>query len=152
MRCRRLAANTECLNERFLPPLIDELPFQNMSGDAERGIEWGEAALGLSPIDPMRFGPCPAIAFGQIQRGNDEAALEAARKCFQAKPNWSFAHMLLAATHARLGQLDAARAAARRVPELEPAYTISGMGAAGRFHPSIAEPLSDALRRAGLPA
>lgn len=60
--------------------------------------------------------------------------------------------MLSAATHAKLGGMDAARQAAARVLELEPGYTISGMCAAVAFHTSIAEPLSEALRTAGLPA
>jgi TolB-like protein/class 3 adenylate cyclase len=120
-------------------------------GEAERGISWGETALRLSPIDPMRFGPCMAIAYGQLQRGNAEAAAEAARKCFQAHPNWSLAHMLLAATHARLGRSEAASEAARRLLELDPAFNIARLCAAAGLHPSIAGPLSEALRRAGLP-
>jgi hypothetical protein len=40
--------------------------------------------------------------------------------------------------------------AAKRVLELEPGYTISGMCAALDLHASIAEPLSEALRKAGL--
>ena len=86
-----------------------------------------------------------------MQRGDFEAAAEAAQKCFQANPNWSFAHMLLAATHAQLGRLEAAKDAARRVLELEPAYTISGMFSAAGIHASLAEQLSKALRQAGLP-
>jgi len=120
-------------------------------GDGERGIEWGENALRLSPYDPMRHGACMAIAYGQMQRGDFEAAAEAAQKCFQANPNWSFAHMILAATHAQLGRLEAAKDAARRVLELEPAYTISGMFAAAGLHPSLADQLSKALRQADLP-
>ncbi|SEC84354.1 TolB amino-terminal domain-containing protein [Rhizobiales bacterium GAS188] len=120
-------------------------------GDADRGIEWGERALRLSPFDPMSYGPCLAITFGRFQRGEYEAAAEGARKAFQANPNWSYAHVLLAATHAKLGRLDAAKAAAARVLELEPGYTISGMCAAVDIHASIAAPLSEALRAAGLP-
>ena len=59
--------------------------------------------------------------------------------------------MLLAATHAKLGRIDAARLAAARLLELEPGYSITGMCAAVGFHPSIAAPLSEALRKAGLP-
>ena len=119
-------------------------------GDAERGIEWGERALCLSPFDPMRYGTCLA-SFGHFQRGEYEAAAEAARLVFQANPNWSFAHMLLAATRAKLGRLDAAKAAAARVLELQPGYTISGMCSAIDLHASIAASVSDALRSAGLP-
>ncbi len=121
-------------------------------GEAERGIDWGETALRLSPIDPMRFGPCMAIAYGHLQLGEPEAAAEAARRCFQAHPNWSLTHMLLAATHARLGRLEAASEAARRLLELDPAFAISRLCIAAGLHPSIAGPLSEALHKAGLPA
>jgi adenylate cyclase len=59
---------------------------------------------------------------------------------------------LLAATHAKLGRLDAAKADAKRVLELQPGFTISGNCAAFDMHPSIAAPLSEALSLAGLPA
>ena len=121
------------------------------AGDAERAIEWADRALRLSPFDPANNSPWFAITFGQFQRGDYEAAAEAAQKCFQVNPNWSYAHMLLAATHARLGRADAARKAATRVLELEPGYTISGMCAVMDLHKSVAGPLSEALRVAGLP-
>ncbi len=122
------------------------------AGDPDRGIEWGERALRLSPFDPMSYVPWSAISRGHFQRGEYEAAAEAAQKMFQANPYWSPAHVLLAATHVKLGRLDAAKSAAARVLELEPGFTISGMCAAMDIHPSLAEPLSEALLTAGLPA
>jgi TolB-like protein/Flp pilus assembly protein TadD len=121
-------------------------------GDAERAIEWGERALRLSPFDPMRFGMYFAIGLSHFQHGDYEPAAEAARGVFQSNPNWSFAHVLLAATHAKLGRLEAAKAAAPRVLELQPGFTISGMCAAVDLKPVIAAPLSEALGMAGLPA
>ena len=76
-------------------------------GDAVRGIEWGERALRLSPFDPMNYAPWFSITLGRLRRGEYEAAAEAAHKVFQANPNWSSAHLLLAAMHAKLGRLDA---------------------------------------------
>src|SRR5262249_11909093 len=123
-----------------------------LAGDADRGIEWGERALRLSPFDPISYGPWFSIALGHIQRGEHEAALASARNVFQANPYWSNAHVLLAAAHAKLGRLDAAKTAAARVLELQPDYTISGFCASFDIHPSLAAPLSDALSMAGLPA
>jgi tetratricopeptide (TPR) repeat protein len=123
-----------------------------VAGNADRGIEWGERALRLSPIDPMNYAPWFSITLGHFQRGEYEAAAEAARKVFQANPYWSSAHFLLAATHAKLGRLDAAKSAAERVIELQPGFTISGLCAAFDIHASIAAPLSEALSVAGLPA
>jgi TolB-like protein len=122
------------------------------AGDADRSIEWGERALRLSPFDPMSYAPWLSIALGRFQRGEHEAAAQAAQKVFQANPYWSSAHFLLAATHAKLGRMDAARSAAARVLELQPGYTISGTCASFDIHPALAEPLSEALMLAGLPA
>ena len=123
-----------------------------MAGDTERGIEWGAHALRLSPFDPVSYGPLLAITLSRLARGEYEAAAEAAQKVFQANPYWSSAHFLLAATRAKLGQLDAAKAAAERVLELQPGFTISGTCAAFDIHPSVATPLTEALNLAGLPA
>jgi adenylate cyclase len=120
-------------------------------GDPDRAIEWGERALRLSPFDPMSFIPWFSITLGHFQRGEYEAAAEAAQKVFQANPYWSLAHVLLAAMHVKLGRLDAAKSAATRALELDPGYTISGHHAKHDIHPSLAEPLGEALREAGLP-
>jgi adenylate cyclase len=120
-------------------------------GEAERAIEWGRRALRLSPFDPMRFGVWFAIGISHLQRGEHEEAAEAARQVFQANPNWSFAHLLIAATQAKLGHLDAARDAAARVLELQPGFTTSGMIAATGIHASAAECLRQALSSIGLP-
>jgi adenylate cyclase len=122
------------------------------AGNADRGIEWGERALRLSPFDPMSFAALLSVTLGHFQRGEFEAAALAAHKVFQANPFWSLAHVLLAATQARLGRLDAARSAAKRVLELQPGCTISGLCASFDIHPSLATPLTDALMEAGLPA
>lgn len=102
-------------------------------------------------MDPFRHAPCSAIAFGHVILGHDEAAADAARKTFQATPRWSYASMLVAATLAKFGRIDEARAAAARVIELEPGFTIGGMNRAVNMHESLYAPLSDALRKAGLP-
>lgn len=122
------------------------------AGDADRGIEWGERALRLSPFDPMSYAPWFSIALGRFQRAEYEAAAEAAHKVFQTNPYWSSAHFMLAATQAKLGRLDAARSAAARVLELEPGFTVGGVCAAFDIHESIAGPLSEALSAGGLPA
>ena len=59
--------------------------------------------------------------------------------------------MLLVATHAQLRSADKATSSAQRVTELEPGYSTSGPCGALGLHPSIAEPLSEAFRMAGLP-
>ncbi len=122
------------------------------AGDAERGIEWGEQAIRLSPFDPIGYASLFSIAVGRFNQGEFEAAADAAYKAFQANPHWSSAHFMLAATQVKLGQLERAKQSAKRVLELEPEFTVSGMCAAFDVHPAVAEPLSEALIAAGLPA
>ncbi len=120
------------------------------AGDADRGIEWGERARRLSPFAPMSYVPWLSIALGRLTRGEYEAA--AARNVVQTNPYWSSAHFLLAATHAKLGRLDAARISAVRALDLQPGFTIGGTCTSFDIHPSVAGPLREALERAGLPA
>ncbi|HET9535012.1 MAG TPA: adenylate/guanylate cyclase domain-containing protein [Mesorhizobium sp.] len=122
------------------------------AGNADRGIEWGEQALRLSPFDPMSYAALLSVTLGHFQRGEFEAAHLAAHKVFQTNPFWSLAHVLLAATQVRVGRLDAARSAAVRVLELQPGFTISGLCASFDIHPLLATPLTEALIEAGLPA
>ena len=121
------------------------------AGDADRAIEWGELASRLSPFDPMGYASLFSTALGHFQRGDYQPAAEMAHKVFRANPYWSTAHFMLAATHAKLGRPDAAKAAAARVLELEPDFTISGLCAAFDIDRRLAEPLSQALSEAGLP-
>ena len=121
-----------------------------IDGDAGRAIEWGEEALRLSPRDPLVYAPHNAITLVHIARGNDEAAFAAAQKTLHAHPTWTTSHMLMAATQARLGRADGAKRSAARVLELQPDFTISGYCALIGLAPSVAAPLSESLRRAGL--
>ena len=50
-----------------------------------------------------------------------------------------------------LGRLDEAKAVVRRVPELEPGFTVSGFVRSHTGRAEIWEPIGDALRRLGLP-
>jgi tetratricopeptide (TPR) repeat protein len=121
------------------------------AGEAKRAIDWGERALRLSPFDPMVYGPLFSIALGRFQLGKYEAAAEAAHKIVRANPYWSTGHAVLAATQARLGRLEVSKSA-KRVLELQPGFTISGLIASVDMDKSLATPLSEALKEAGLPA
>ena len=121
------------------------------AGDADRAIEWGQSAMRLSPFDPMNMAPLLSITLGHFQRGEIEAAAGAAHRVFQAHPYWSLAHVLLAATQVKLGKLASAKSAAGKVLELQPNFKISELCATFDIHLSLATPLSEALREAGLP-
>ncbi len=121
-----------------------------LGGDATRAIAWGEEAIRLSPRDPMVYSPLLSITFGHITRGEDEAAFAAAQKTLHANPTWTSSHMLMAATQGRLGHAKGAASSAKRVIELQPDFTISGFCTAFGLAPSVATPLGEGLRLAGL--
>ncbi|MDO9713851.1 winged helix-turn-helix domain-containing tetratricopeptide repeat protein [Paracraurococcus lichenis] len=121
------------------------------AGDAGRAITWGECALRLSPFDPWAFAAHHALALGHFVEGRAEAAATAAYKGVHANPGHSISHMILAATLARLGSLDAARAAAERVMALQPVFRFSRQLAGVDCAPELAAALGKALRACGLP-
>src|SRR5262249_1047597 len=118
------------------------------AGEAERAIEWGERGLRLSPFDPWSCSSWHAMFLGHFRRGCYEKAVNAARKSVQCNPGFSISHMFLAGA---LGRLDEAKAAAARVVGLQPGFSIGDWCAAIDPVPALAEPLTEALRAAGLP-
>ena len=84
--------------------------------------------------------------------GNDRAALAPLRECAARAPRWRPAFVWLAATCVRLNLVNEARAAAARVLDIEPNFSIEAWR---RLHPyrdlTGAESIYAALRVAGLP-
>ena len=88
---------------------------------------------------------------GHFQHGRYEQAANAAYKAVQSNPGHSINHVLLAASLAKLGQVDAAKAAAARVLELHPTFRYSRQFSGVDCAPALAAPLTEALRVAELP-
>ena len=121
------------------------------TGEAERAIEWGERGLRLSPLDPRAFAAFHSLTLGNFQQGRYEEAVRAAYKAVQSNPAHSISYMLLAAPLAKLGRLEAARAAAAQVLELQPSFRYSRQFAGVDCAPALAASLSEALSLTGLP-
>ncbi|UPK30899.1 winged helix-turn-helix domain-containing tetratricopeptide repeat protein [Bradyrhizobium sp. 195] len=121
------------------------------TGDAERAIEWSKKGMRLSPFDSWTWAAFDAQAMSHLLRGRYEEACRAAYKSVQANPAHSITYVQLAASLAKLGRFDEARAAAARVLELQPAFRYSRQFAGVNCSPALAEALGGALRDAGLP-
>jgi len=79
-------------------------------------------------------------------------ALAALGECAIRAPNYGAVHLWLAATHARMGHRQAARAEAAKVLELDPGFTIERIASTIAFkHDAGARDCFDAMREAGLP-
>ena len=120
-------------------------------GEAERAIDWGERAIRISPFDRLLYLAAHGLVAGNFLLERNDKAMEAARQAIQSKPEFSLSHALLAATLAKAGRLEEARAAAARALVLQPEFSVRGFCNALAMPASLATPLSEALRAAGLP-
>jgi adenylate cyclase len=122
-----------------------------LAGECERATEWAERGLRLSPFDPWRTSAFFSITVAHFHRGRYEEAATAARKGVQTDPGFSMSYMVLAASLAKLGQIEEAKAAAARVLELQPVFRYSRQFAGANFDPELAASMGEALRASGLP-
>jgi adenylate cyclase len=121
------------------------------AGRGEQAVEYAERALRFSPLDPWIGHSYVALGIAHCPAGNWEGVASACGKAIEANPRFSLSQVLLAAALSFLGRWDEARAAAKRVPELEPGFTVSGFVRSHTGRAEIWEPIGDALRQLGLP-
>jgi adenylate cyclase len=121
------------------------------AGHTVRAIEYAERAFRISPLDREIWHSYIGLSIAHCAAGNWEEAIAAGGKAAQANPRFSLAYVLQAAALSMLGRLDEAKALARRVPELEPGFTVSGFVRAHTGRADIWNPIGEALRRVGLP-
>ena len=121
------------------------------AGRTAEAIEYGKRALRVSPLDPEIWHTQVGLAIAHCAAGNWEEAVAACRHTIRANPRFSLPHVLQAAALSFLGRPEEARVIAKRVPELEPGFTVSGFVRAHTGRAEIWEPIGDALRRLGLP-
>ena len=105
----------------------------------------------LSPFDSWAFAAFDAQAMGYFRQGRYEEACRAAHRSVQANPRHSITYVQLTAALARLGRIEEARAAARRVLDLHPTFRFGRQFAGVGCDPTLAASLGEALRMAGLP-
>ena len=117
----------------------------------ERAIAHAQKALRLSPFDPLNYHAYAALAVSYLLTDQYEQAVTYSTMAVQANPSFSVLHAYLVASQVSLGRLDAARAAAGRLKEIAPGFTISGFAGMGAFGQSSMERLADAWRQVGLP-
>jgi tetratricopeptide (TPR) repeat protein len=120
------------------------------AGRGEQAVEYAQRAIRFSPLDPSIVHSYNALGIAHCPARNWDGVASACGKAIQANPRFSLPLVLQAAALSFLGRWDEAKAAARRVPELEPGFTVSGFVKSHTGRPEIWEPIGDALRRLGL--
>jgi TolB-like protein/Tfp pilus assembly protein PilF len=121
------------------------------AGEAERGIDWAERALRISPFDRLNHLSYHALAIAHFLRGRYDEAAHAARRAVQSIPSSSASRSVLAAALAKLGRIEEAKAVALQVLALDPSFSAARFCAATGLPTALAEPMTDAWTTAGLP-
>ena len=121
------------------------------AGRTAQAIEYGERALRLSLHDPTVYLPLTALGIAHCAAGNFKEAAAVCNKAAQSNPRFSFPVVLQTAALSRLHRENDAKAAARRVLELEPRFSVAEFVRAHTGRPEIWNPIGDALRQVGLP-
>jgi adenylate cyclase len=122
------------------------------AGEPDEAIDEAETAIRLSPRDPELFHFFVAIGTAHFVAGRYEEAVAWAEKSVSARPSVPGPLRLLTTSLAHLDRTDEAREVFKRVLEITPHVSATGIRSA--IHFSKSEDLQryiDGMRKAGLP-
>jgi adenylate cyclase len=141
---KAMALNPNITDWRFAIALV-------YAGQPARAIEILKTHMRLDPFHAPLAPHWLGLAHYMLKQYAQ--ALPPLRECASRAPNYRAARVWLAATYARLGQLEAARAEAAEVLRINPEFTIDGSAriTIAFKNPQDGEHCFDALRQAGLP-
>jgi adenylate cyclase len=117
------------------------------SGRAPEAIVPLEYGLRLSPYDPQNFVWFNVLALARLFSGRAEAALEAAARALQVRPNWRISLEVLVCCYVALGKWDEARLSARQLDSV-PEQSGAVLTPLKTHNPSWANEMNNALQRA----
>jgi tetratricopeptide (TPR) repeat protein len=120
-------------------------------GDGKRAVEHATRAMQLSPLDPFAFFTEHMLSQGHYVSGDYEQAIAWGRRA--ASKNGMLASNLrtLAAALVAHGDIEAARAIARRILATDPNFGLKKFAARSAMSPRILDFHIPRLRAAGLP-
>jgi len=121
------------------------------AGEGTKAIDYAQRSLRLTPFGRERALSHIALAIAHLVSGDFAMAETAAANAAQTNARFSFAHVLHCAALCGLGRLDEAKAAAGRVLECEPDFTVATFVRSHTGRADIWNPIGEALRQVGLP-
>ncbi|HEY5210763.1 MAG TPA: adenylate/guanylate cyclase domain-containing protein [Stellaceae bacterium] len=146
---RALSLNPSCAAALYFGAHIHAF-----SGDPAKVEAYAPRALRLSPFDPLSFEAHIAIALVRMREGRYAEAAAAAAESIKANPRFSTLYAFQAASLTMAGRGEEAKAAARRLLELEPNFRAGSafiVFFAQFAVPAVIEVIGEGLRRVGLP-
>jgi TolB-like protein/Tfp pilus assembly protein PilF len=124
--------------------------FLALTGRPEDGIEHLEKAIRLSPQDPSIGFSLNGIGLAHFAAGRYEQAVEWVQRSLGRNPDYWVAHGTLAASHALLGNADAARTAYEEMLRRNPKFTADAFETVFAFaDPSFTASWLEGVRKAG---
>ncbi|GIK86193.1 MAG: adenylate cyclase [Betaproteobacteria bacterium] len=119
---RALAQNPSSATAHNASALINML-----LGRPEEAEHHAERSLRLSPFDPLRHIPECTLAVASLAAGENEAALIHVRRGLEANPAFTPGLTTLALCLVRLGRIEEAREAVRRIIEIAPDTRVANL-------------------------
>jgi adenylate cyclase len=121
-------------------------------GDMDGAIEHLEAALRVSPLDPLRHTISTAMAYAHFFAGRNDEATALATAVVRRQPDFVPGQRIMMACHAVAGRIDEARQACAAALRIDPTQRISVSNARAplRRQQDI-DKLEQAFRIAGMP-
>ena len=121
-------------------------------GRYARSLEHAERSIRRSPFDPLRFMPEHVVSVARLAAGENEAALEYARRALAVNADFVSARLSEAICLVRLDRLEEARASLRLVLERSPDTRVATLRERlATFDASGVDDIVADLRAAGLP-
>jgi adenylate cyclase len=121
----------------------------SFAGRSKEAIPLFQKAIRLDPIGSARY--YIHLANALMFTGRYEEAVLAYKRCIQYTPNFTWPHVMLAATYSEMGREKEAQAEAAEVLRIDPKFTLEFWAKTALVRDqSIRDKIFNALRKAGL--
>jgi TolB-like protein len=151
-RSKELVRRSLLLNPNSVWALIINALIDTTSGNSREGLESLRQADRLSPYDPSGWIMAGGMSLAHYLEDELEESIFWSHRAMAQNPGYVVSLRLLAACHARLGQMDEAREMIQRLLKGAPQLTISLLRTRMAFMDAqVFGKLANGLRLAGLP-
>ena len=120
--------------------------------DSDGAIDHFSRSIRLNPVDPLLGYALCGLAYAHMLKGENDKALEYARRTAHGMPSWLASWTALAAAAAYVGETEEMNRAKERILQIAPNYSIAGRRATTPSGSRLfSETIERGLRTAGIP-